>query len=132
MFIKFLLTIIFTMDTLHIFLPSPSWMPSVCKISLSLATSSLSSLMILAFGSSLTTALHTICLALSAYLIQKGHKNKYQVLTVQCIFQHLFYICYCFKKIHHLYTKWYFIMMHALNHYYILLKTAHFIIVVSC
>lgn len=59
-------------------------------------------------------------------------QKKIQVLTVQCIFQHLFYICYCFKKIHHLYTKWYFIMMHALNHYYILLKTAHFIIVVSC
>jgi len=52
-------------------LPCPSWMPSWDNISRRRSTSSLSSRISLALGSSLTTALHIICLALSAYLFEE-------------------------------------------------------------
>lgn len=55
--------------------PSTS-IPSASKRFLSRIISSLSSLMILALASSLMTALHTICLALSAYLHDEECKSR--------------------------------------------------------
>ena len=54
-------------------LPSSTSMPSAFSKSLNLLISSFSSRISLAFASSLTTALHTICLARSAYLNKRIH-----------------------------------------------------------
>lgn len=57
---------------------SPSWtsMPSALRSSRSFWISSLSSRMSLALASSLTTALHTMALALSAYLFRYWLLNE--------------------------------------------------------